>query len=333
MCEPITLGIATAVVAGVGTIASYSQQQAQTAAANEAAFAQYQAQSRASEQAAMQQQNQALFELQNYNNQVELQNQQTLNSWINTTQQTNQANLRLQTEFLTAQQQRDYTNLNNQLQFQQTLNQSILSEQRVDTQLVLNQEGLNAKVEANQRRQNDAEALRSFEAERLLATSIQAQGTVLAQGRTGQSIGLSVNNAIGSYGRDMRMLDRNRASSLADFRTESTNAYLSKAQQDAEAIASMMPRPMQPIDLPNIAPPVFGDAPTDPIFAQYQLDPGPTSGPVYGAMPTAMPGPSPLGLVAGIGSAALGGYQTYNQAKALVKPPSELGRIQNRKGP
>jgi hypothetical protein len=43
-----------------------------------------------------------------------------------------------------------------------------------------------------------------------------------------------------------------------------------------------------------------------------------------------MPGPSPLGLVAGIGSAALGGYQTYNQAKSLIKTPTELG--QNNKG-
>tara|TARA_Y100000768_G_scaffold313962_1_gene248790 strand:+ start:80 stop:1069 length:990 start_codon:yes stop_codon:yes gene_type:complete len=324
MCDPITVGIGTAVVGLIGTVAQFSQQQAQTQAANDQAFAQFQAQSRAAEQAAMQQQQQALFELQNYNNQVELQNQQTLNSWINTTQQTMQSNLRLQTEFLTAQQQRDYTNLNNQLQFQQNLNQSILSQERSDTQLELNQEGLAAKLESNQRRQNDAEAMRAFEAERLLASSIKSQGSVLAQGQTGQSIGLASNDVIGSFGRDMRMLQRNRESSLADFRTENTNAFLTKAQKDAEAIASIMPKPMQPLDLPNIAPPVFGDAPADPIFAKFSMDPGPTSGPVYGAIPTAISGPSPIGLVAGIGGAALGGYQSYLGAKSLIKTPQEL---------
>jgi hypothetical protein len=320
MCDPVIgLGIATFVVGSISTVASYTQQQAQTQAANEQQFAQYQAQSRAAEQAAMQQQNRALYELQNYNNQVELQNQQTLNSWLNTTQQTNQANLKLQTEFLAAQQQRDYTNLNNQLQFQQNLNQSILSEQRSDTQLLLNQEGLNSKLEANQRRQNDAEALRSFEAERLLASSIQSQGSILAQGRTGQSIGLAVNNVIGGYGRDMRMLDRNRASSMADFRTENVNAFLAKAQQDSEAIASIMPKPMQPLDMPNIAPPVFGDVAKDPIFTPFQMDPGPTSKASYGAMPTNMPGPSTIGLVAGIGSSAVSGYGSYVTNKNLIK--------------
>ena len=323
MCDPVTIGISTAIVGGISTVANYSQQQAQASAANEAAFNQYIAQNRQMEAAAAQQQNQALFELSAYNNQVELANQRSLNSWITRNQETNQANLRIQSEFLAAQQQRDYTNLNNQLQFQQSLNQSILTEQRANTQLALNQEGLNSKLEANQRRQNEAEAMRAFEAERLLASSIKAQGSVLAQGRSGQSIGLAVNDVIGSYGRDMRMLERNAATSLADFRTENTNAFLSKAQKDAEAIASIMPKPMQPIDLPGIAPPVFGDAPPEPVFADFSLDPGPTSGPVYGAAPTNVPGPSPLGLVAGIGGSILGGINAGMSADAYFNKPGQ----------
>ena len=326
MCDPVTLGIGSFVVGAISTVASYSQQQQQAQAASDQAFAQAQAQARQAEQVAMQQTNQAFFELTNFNNQVELQNQQTLNSWINNTQQVNTANARLQSEFLAAQTQRDYTNLNNQLQFQQSLNQSILSKERADTQLKFNQEGMNAQLEAAQKRQNEAEALRSFEAERLLATSIKSQGSVLAQGKTGQSIGLAVGDVLATYGRDMRMLERNKDSAFSDFRTESLNAYLTKAQKDAEAIASIMPKPMQPVDLPNIAPPVFGEAPTDPIFAPFQTKPGPTSGPSYGAIPTSFPGPSPLGLVAGIGGAALGGYQAYSGAKALIKTPEELAR-------
>jgi hypothetical protein len=324
MCDPVVgLSIATFVVGTISTVANYSQQQAQASAASNQQFAQYQAQNRAAEQAALQQQNRSLYELQNYNNQVEQNNQLALNSWLNTNQQRNQANLTLQSEFLAAQQQRDYTNLNNQLQWQQNLNQAILSDQRAETQLLLNQEGLNSKLEANQRKQNDAEALRSFEAERLLASSIQSQGSILAQGRTGQSIGLAVNNVIGSYGRDRRMLDRNRESALADFRTENVNAYLAKAQKDSEAIASIMPKPMQPLELPNIASPVFGAAPKNPVFAPFSLDPGPTSGPTYGAMPVGIPGPSSIGLVAGIGSAAVSGYGTYVKNKNLIDPPGK----------
>ncbi len=326
MCDPVIgLGIATFVVGSISTVANYSQQQQQAEAAQRQQFAQMEAQNRAAEQAATLQRNQAFFELQNFNNQVELQNQQTLNSWINTTNQTNRANLRLQSDFLAAQQQRDYTNLNNQLQFQQNLNQSIISEMRADTQIEFNQKGLNAQLESNQRKFNEAEALRSFEAEKLFASNVKSQGSVLAQGRTGLSIGLAVNDTIGSYGRDMRMLERNQDTSVADFRTQATNAYLNKAQKDAEAIASIMPKPMQPLDLPSIASPVFGKAPENPIFAPFQRTPGPTSSAVYGAFPTGIPGPSPFGLVAGIGGAALGGYQTYQQSKALIKTPQELG--------
>jgi len=317
MCEPITIGIATAVVAGVGTIASYSQQQAQTAAANEASFNSYQAQSRAAEQRAAQEQNQALFNLQNYNNQVELNNQKTLNNFLLNQQQTNTANLRLQQEYVMAQQQANLTNLQSEAQYQQQLNQAILSESRSDTQQEFNRLNRDDALEASQAKLRDQQILKSFEAERLMASSIQAQGSILSSGRSGQSIGLLVNNEMASYGRDRRMLNRNFQTATSDFYAANTNAFLLEAQGNSEAIASIMPKPATPFQLPEIAPPVFAEVGPDPVLSPYSFDPGPISGPSYGAIPTNMPGPSPLGLVAGIGSAALGGVNAGMQAEAL----------------
>jgi hypothetical protein len=157
-----------------------------------------------------------------------------------------------------------------------------------------------------------------------MATSIRSQGTLLASGRSGQSIGLAINDLSG--GRDLRMAERNLASARADFYTDSTNAFLTQAEKDAEAIASIMPKPMQPLDLPDITPPVFGEAPPKPVFAPFSTNPGPTSGAVYGAAPTPIPGPSPLGLVAGIGGSMVSGYQTFAGIKSMVKTPDELSR-------
>lgn len=325
MCDPISLGVATFVVGSVGSIASYSQQQAQTSAANDAAWNSYQAQSRAAEQRSAQQQNESLFNLQNYNNQVELNNQKTLNNFLLNEQQTNTANLRLQQEYVIAQQQANMTNLQAEAQYQQQLNQAILSETRAETQEGFNRLNRNDQLEAANNKLRDQQILKSFEAERLMASSIQAQGSILSTGRSGQSIGLLVNNELAKLGRDKRMLNRNYEAATSDFYAASTNAFLLEAQGNSEAIASIMPRPAQPFQLPDIAPPIFAEAARDPVFTPYSFDPGPTSGPSYGAMPTAIPGPSSLGLVAGIGSAALGGVNAGMQAEALKLKVPKVG--------
>lgn len=327
MCDPVLgLSIATFVVGSIGSIASYSQQQAQASASNEAAFNNFQAQSRAAEQRASQQQNEALFNLQNYNNQVELNNQKTLNNFLLNEQQTNTANLRLQQEYVIAQQQANMTNLQAEAQYQQQLNQAILSETRAETQEEFNRLNRNDQLEAANNKLRDQQILKSFEAERLMASSIQAQGSILSTGRSGQSIGLLVNNELAKLGRDKRMLNRNYESATSDFYSASTNAFLLEAQGNSEALASIMPRPAEPFQLPEIASPIFAEAARDPVFTPYSFDPGPISGPTYGAMPTAIPGPSPLGLVAGIGSAALGGVNAGMQAEAMkLKVPKVKG--------
>ena len=321
MCDPVSLGIATFAFGAFSTVANYQQQQAQTSAANDAAWNSYQAQSRAAEQRSAQQQDQALFNLQNYNNQVELSNQKTLNNFLLNQQQTTTGNLRLQQEYLASQQQANMTNLQAEAQYQQQLNQAILSETRAETQEQFNRLNRNDALEAANAKLRDQQILKSFEAERLMASSIQAQGSILSTGRSGQSIGILVNDELAKLGRDKRMLNRNYESSTADFYSASTNAFLLEAQGNSEAIASIMPRPSEPFQLPDIAPPIFAEVGPDPVFTPYSFDPGPMSGPTYGAMPTAISGPSPFGLVAGIGSAAVSGVSagmSANAAKSKV---------------
>ena len=131
-----------------------------------------------------------------------------------------------------------------------------------------------------------------------------------ASGRSGQSVGLGVLNEGAKYGRDMRMAERNLESAMGDFYSETTNAFLTKAQKDAQAIASILPRPIEPAALPDIPEPVFAEYAPKPVFAPFMTDPGPIQKPIYAATPTASPRPSTLGLVAGLGNAALSGVNT-----------------------
>lgn len=321
MCEPISIGIATFAVGTLSTIAGYQQQQQAADFADAQAFNQMMAANEAAASQSSFAQSQAFFNMRQQNTQIYQANQSTLNEWILSAQNTTTANARIQREYLTAQTQQNFTNLQNQLQFQAQLNQSILSETRADNQMRLNQLNTNAQLEAAQERKNTAAALRSFEAERLMVSSIESQGTILAKGRSGQSVGLGVLNEGAKYGRDMRMANRNYSTAVGDFYADVTNAYLAQAQADAEAIASILPRPTDPLSLPEIAPPVFSEYAPDPVFASFMSDPGPIQGPSFAPMPVAAPRPGALGLVAGIGGAALSGVTAGYQMDALLNRP------------
>lgn len=323
MCDPVTIGVATFAVGAISTVANFQQQSAAAAAADEQAYNQVLAQNQAAQQQAAFNQQQAFFQMEQQNAQIQLANQRSLNDWILNSQQTNAANARIQSEFLMAQQNRNYTNFQNQLQFQAQLNEAILSEERAENQKKLNQMNLNADLEASQNKRNQAKALRAFEAERLMASVVQSQGTILASGRSGQSIGLGVLNEGAKYGRDMRMAERNYSMAMGDFYAENTNAYLKQAQADADAMSRVQTRPTAPLSLPEIAPPVFSEYAPKPVFANFMDSPGPIQGPSYAPMYTPAARPGALGLVAGIGGAALSGVTAGYQMDALInKPPA-----------
>lgn len=303
MCEPVSIGIATAVVGGIGAVVQYQQQQRQVEYANTQAQAQADYQNRLNQFQAAQQASQ-------YNQQISYANQQAMLQTFNQRSAISNQNLQTQMDFLGLQQQRQYQTLQNQLQYQTELNKSIVSQEYVTTQLDLNRQATSRAFMAEQQKLADSQAKAAVEGQRLLTTNLQTQGTVLASGRTGQSIGLLVNDASRVYGQNAAMLNRNVDTAYGDYMNNSAIAVLRQLSADADATSRLIPEPIKPLDLPELPRPVFADLP----------DYGPMQKPMDAAVvPTVSPvlasGPSSIGLIGGIGGSILGGVNAgYNMA-------------------
>jgi hypothetical protein len=321
MCAPIAIGIASAVVGAVGSIAQYQQQSAQVAAANDAAWQQTVLQNRQINSAANQNLASSIFNMRMQNRQVNYQNQQTIQQTILQMDQTVRSNLSSYREWQQATLQNSYANMQQQLEYQSRLGQSQLSRSAADLQQGINQRALNADLEAAQIRLQDARAQAAFESERLMASNLQATGSVLATGRSGQSIGLATQSVNAAYGRDLSMVGTNYANSVEDFYSDSYKAYLAQIQRDAEAISRIIPEPAEPIGLPAPPKPIFAPLPDMPVLAPFAKSPGPYQKAIYAPAPSQQPGPSGIGLVAGIGGSILGGVQAGYQANSYIKQP------------
>jgi hypothetical protein len=319
MCLPVALGIATAVVGAVGSIASYSQQ-------GQAASAAYAAQAQQSVFSNQQVANQAIAQARTNTYQTSLQNQQIssqnqiqLLNQLNQNQSVDYTNLRTNQDYLSQQLQRSTANLQQQLAYQTDLTRYQASQEALKTQLGFNSGSYNRANLLEQKKVQDAAAKAAFEGQKLLATNLQAQGSVLASGRTGQSIGLLANDADRAYGRDAAMLNQNMEASLGDYYQNSAFAYLQKLNQDADAYNKMMPEPIRPMDLPDVGKPVFASygkaAPLQSLISELP----PTAEPVFAGVGSYSGGPSALGLVAGIGGAVVGGVQAGYSLKAAKK--------------
>lgn len=324
MCAPLAIGIVTAVVGAVGTIAGYQQQQAQTTAANNAAWQQTVLQNKQIANQSQQQLRQNIFQLQQNNRAVEFQNQNILQQSLMQVDAVNQSNLRAHQEWQNSLVANDYQNLNQQLEFTQQMSRSRLSKQIADIQQQMNQRGLSSELEAAQSRLREAQAIAAFEGERLMVSNMTTSGTLLASGKSGSSIGIAQQSIDAAYGRDMSMVGTNYENKLDGFFSDVTNAFVKKTQADWDAVSKIIPEPTQPIGLPTPPEPIYASQPRDPIFAPMQTKLAPWSKPTFAPAPVKAPGPSSIGLVAGIGSNILGGIGAYQQAKALVpKPPGK----------
>lgn len=302
MCEPISIGIATAVIGGIGAVAAYQQQQQQVEYANAQAVAQADYQNRV-----------ALYQANQYNQQVDFANQQMLTQTFNQRMSVASQNQQLQVDYLNQQAQRSYQTLQNQLQYQTELNKSVASKAFVDTQLELNTSATSRAIQAEQQKLNDAQAQAAFEGQKLLATNLQTQGSVLASGRTGQSIGLLVNDANRVYSQDATTLNRNIQTATGDYLNNSGLAVLRQLNADSDAISRLLPEPILPMDLPEIPEPIFADLPEYGPLQQRLTDAGPLVSPVLAS------GPSSIGLIGGLGGSILSGVNAgYNMA-ALKK--------------
>lgn len=318
---PIILGVVSAAVGTVGTIAQYQQQQAQVSAANSAAWQQTIFQNRNIENQARTSARQNIFQLEQNNRAVEFQNQNILQQSQIQMDQVMRSNLRAQQEWQNALVNNQYQNLNQELDYTQQLNRTTLSRQIADIQQQMNQRGLGVELEDAQRRLRDAQAVAAFEGERLMVSNLQATSSVLASGKSGGSIGLAAQSVDAAYGRDLSMVGTNFQNKLDDFYSEATNAHLKKVQADWEAVSRILPEPVKPLDIPAPAAPIFASMPEMPIFAPMQTKLAPMGRTPFAPAPVKTPGPSGIGLVAGIGSSIIGGVSSGLSAHSMLKKP------------
>lgn len=327
MCDPvitpIVIGVASAAVGTVSSIAGYQQQQAQVAAANNAAWQQTVLQNRQIAAQSQQQLRQNIFQLQQNNLAVEFQNQNILQQSQLRLDEVTRGNLRMHQEWQNALVANDYQNLNQQLEFSQQMNRSQLSKQVAEIQKQMNQARFGVELEDAQRRLRDAQAQAAFEGERLMVSNMTASGTLLASGKSGGSIGIAQQSIDAAYGRDMSMVGTNFQNRSDDFFSEVSNAHLKKIEADWQAISQIIPEPAQPIGIPAPPEPVYASAPRAPIFAPMQTKLAPWSKPIFAPAPTRTPGPSGIGLAAGVGSSILGGVSAGMQAGSMISPPGK----------
>jgi len=111
----------------------------------------------------------------------------------------------------------------------------------------------------------------------------QAIGRAQARGQSGRSAALQAQNALSAYGRNQAILSANLLGARNRYAFD-TEGLRQRYQSDrANAYSKIANRP------------ILGAAPTKPIYAD---------------------GPSKLGLIADLGSAALSGFNTYSSLKA-----------------
>jgi hypothetical protein len=142
----------------------------------------------------------------------------------------------------------------------------------------LNAEAANRAYTSEQSKLQAEYAQAAQKAQERTIQSLQQQGLVMATGRSGQSIGLLLADAERTADRDMAVLGQNLAYANQDYWIGAESIY--NQQETANNMAA----------------------------SQRTIKP---------SSPIAMPGPSGIGLVAGLGSSAIGGVSTYKE----LKPP------------
>lgn len=193
-----------------------------------------------------------------------------------------------QQQYQLALQQTEYQNQLNRQQYEYQMQLFDRSVNITEQQYQLNAEAANRSYVSEQNKLRYEYQKTAIEQQKLLVSSLQAQGTVLAAGRTGQSVGLLMGDAERQYGRDLATLGLNLATARNDFFNATESIFIQAQNANNQTASQRMLEPVQPMDLPK---------PLAPI---------------------GVPSPSPIGMIAGIGSSIVGGYQTYS----ALKPPA-----------
>jgi len=120
------------------------------------------------------------------------------------------------------------------------------SERVYAQQIRLNAEAANRGYVSEQQKLQGEFMKASQEAQGRLVQSLQAQGTVLASGRTGQSIGLLVSDAEREFGRDYANIAQNLAFARQDYGTGMESIYQNAKSANAVTASNRMLQPTAP---------------------------------------------------------------------------------------
>lgn len=170
--------------------------------------------------------------------------------------------------------QASYANSVAQAQYKQ---QQVLFQQSqtaYQQQISLNAEAASRAYAQEQQKLSAANQKAADEAQQLLVKQFQSQGSILASGRSGQSIGLMVADTQREYGRDLANLGLNLGYANMDYGNSVENARNSWISANNLAASNRMIEPSAPIRTP---------------------------------------GPSGMGLVTGLGAATMTGLSTFKE--------------------
>jgi hypothetical protein len=174
------------------------------------------------------------------------------------------------------QQQAAFANAQAQQQYQAQMAAYEQSEKSFREQIRLNAEAANRAYMAEQDKLNFEKRKAALESQKLMINAMQAEGTAIASGRTGRSIGVIANQATQEYSRDLATLGLSLGYAQQDYYSGAESIFLQAQSQNNLAQSSRMLQPTKPLKAP---------------------------------------GPSPLGLIGGLAGAGLSGYDTYSSLK------------------
>lgn len=120
------------------------------------------------------------------------------------------------------------------------------SEEAYNQQIRLNQDAANRGYMSEQQKLQGEFMKASQEAQGRLVASLQSQGSVLASGRTGQSIGLLLSDAEREYGRDLANIAQNLAFNQQDYFTGTEGIYQNAMSANNAAASNRMLQPSAP---------------------------------------------------------------------------------------
>jgi hypothetical protein len=179
--------------------------------------------------------------------------------------------------FVAQQQQTAFANAQAQQQYQTQLAAFKQSEIAFNEQIRLNAEAANRAYMAEQDKLNFERQKAAMEAQKLMISSMQAQGSIFASGRSGQSIGLLANDATREYSRDLATLGLSLGYAYQDYYSGTEGIFNQAQTANNMAQSNRMLEPSKPIKAPS---------------------------------------PSPLGLIGGLAGAGLQGFSTFSSLKA-----------------